>query len=78
MLIKKSPCLLSQGASPNLKTDDGSTPLHFAAWQNAHETATVLLANGANPNAKTNAGSTPLHIAASQNAHRDHSSTPHT
>ena len=49
--------------------DDGSTPLHGAACENAHETAEVLLKYGADVNAMDDDGSTPLHDAAVQNAH---------
>ena len=46
----------------------GQTPLHFAAKENAHETAAQLIENGAAVNAKLNNGWTPLHFAAGNNA----------
>ena len=49
--------------------DDGSTPLHDAAYENAHETAEVLLKHGADVNAMDDNGFTPLYIAALKNAH---------
>ena len=44
-------------------TRDGQTPLHIAAKENAHETATLLLEKGAKVNAKTDDGMTPLDVA---------------
>ncbi len=44
------------------------TPLHVAAFANAHETAVVLLQNGADVHAKDKDGDTPLHAAALANA----------
>ena len=47
---------------------DGEMPLHFAAWGNAVETATLLVERGAAVNAKDDDGDTPLHKAAWNNA----------
>ncbi len=47
----------------------GGTPLHIAAWSNAHEVAVLLLGRGADASAKNNNGSTPLHWVARNNAH---------
>ena len=53
--------LLAAGADVNAKTDNGTTPLHFA---NTAMAVTALLAAGADPNAKTaKKGYTPLHVA---------------
>ena len=60
---------LKHGANVNAKDDNGSTPLHWAAAKNAHETAEVLLKHDADVNAKNKEGWTPLFIAASENAH---------
>ena len=61
--------LLAHGARVNLKTDDGWTPLHYAAQQGYYDIVELLLAKGADVNAKTNNGWTPLGAAESQ--HRD-------
>jgi ankyrin repeat protein len=41
----------------------GSTPLHFAAWQNHDDLAELLLTKAADVNAKNAGGRTPLHWA---------------
>ena len=40
------------GTDVDAKTDDGRTPLHFAAFKSHKEIAELLLANGADVNAK--------------------------
>jgi ankyrin repeat protein len=42
--------LLERGADPNVKDDDGKTPLHYAAWKGHHKVVELLLEHGANPN----------------------------
>jgi len=54
--------LLANKADVNAKSNDGSTPLFFAANK---EVAGLLLANHADVNARSNAGDTPLLAAAS-------------
>ena len=44
------------------------TPLHYAAMDNATETAQLLLTQGVEVNAKTDQSATPLHYAAWKNA----------
>ena len=56
------------GANVNTKNSKDATPLHYAAWKNATETAQLLLTQGADIYAKNNEGSTPLHWAAAHNA----------
>jgi ankyrin repeat protein len=57
--------LLDQGAAVNMPDDEGRTPLHWAAVNNAEDAGVVndLLVNGATVNAQQKDGSTPLHIA---------------
>ena len=47
---------------------DGRTPLFYAAWGNATETAALLVGRGADVNSKSRSGWTPLHHAAGGNA----------
>ena len=56
--------LLKQGADPSIVTDNGSTPLHFAAWF-GNQTIAVLLAAHAQTNidATDQRGFTALHVA---------------
>lgn len=63
--------LLGQGADPNVQDDEGCTPLHWAAMQNAHKTAKVLLDHRRTTNVpKDKRGCTPLHYAAKYNARK--------
>jgi ankyrin repeat protein len=55
--------LIAKGADVNAKGDDGSTPLHSAAWYDRKEVAELLIANGADVNAKDDGGDTPLDMA---------------
>lgn len=58
--------LLRKKADVNGAEPDGSTALHWAAYQNDGEAADLLLRAGAKPNAATDLGVTPLWLA-SQN-----------
>ena len=52
----------------NTKTSEEATPLHYAAANNAAETAQLLLTQEAEICAKDTLGRTPLHWAAWNNA----------
>ncbi|KAL3269427.1 hypothetical protein HHI36_008497 [Cryptolaemus montrouzieri] len=56
--------LLKSGASPNLVTDDGQTPVHVAAKYGNLPTLLLLLEDGGDPQFKNKLGETPLHLAA--------------
>jgi ankyrin repeat protein len=60
--------LISKDADVNVKSADGTTPLHFAARHNG--IAELLIDKGADVNAKGWKGLTPLHEAAS-NGHKE-------
>ncbi|MGA2854740.1 MAG: ankyrin repeat domain-containing protein, partial [Verrucomicrobiota bacterium] len=55
--------LLSAGASPNVKTDNGGTPLLSAIQNSQFESAALLVQNGADVNTANDNGMTPLHMA---------------
>ncbi|MCS7023323.1 MAG: ankyrin repeat domain-containing protein [Bryobacteraceae bacterium] len=57
--------LLDNRSDVNAAQPDGSTALHWAAYQDELEMARLLLEAGANPNARNRYGVTPLWIAAS-------------
>ena len=62
--------LLAHDAAIGAKSEYGNTPLHWAAWGNARETAEWLVEKGVDVQAKSsNFGSTPLHAAAWANSH---------
>ncbi|KAJ6773776.1 ANKYRIN-1-LIKE ISOFORM X1 [Salix purpurea] len=56
--------LLENGANPNAATDEGLTPLHFAAKSGLKKLLLLLIMKGAKVDAKANSG-TPLQWAAS-------------
>ena len=57
--------LLSAGTNPNVKVNEGFTPLHAAAGYGYTGTVKALVAAGADPNARgANDAHTPLHAAA--------------
>jgi hypothetical protein len=61
--------LVKAGADVNARSNDGATPLHFAAANNsASEAVSQLLKAGAKANARDKDGRTPLHLAAQNNA----------
>ena len=51
-------------ANPNLVSNLGETPLHYAATFGSVNSLRILLERGANPNARNRAGATPLIYAA--------------
>src|SRR5215467_2798126 len=57
--------LLAEKVDINAAQGDGTTALHWAAYNDDVELAKLLLTAGANPNVKTRLGGiTPLHMAA--------------
>ena len=55
---------LRAGSDPNARDERDQTPLHLAAWSQAHpEIVTLLAAAGADPNAVDQFGIRPLHRA---------------
>ena len=57
--------LIALGADVNASSDDGMTPLHWAAYYGHADVALVLIHSGANVNARDKyVFETPLHVAA--------------
>lgn len=54
------------GGSPDPRTNNQDTPLHFAVWNKKHEAVLALLAAGADPDAANYRGQTPFHHAVAQ------------
>jgi len=55
--------LLNKGVDPNVKDEDGNTPLHLAIMSDHLQIAKLLIEKGADVNAKNKREKTPLHIA---------------
>ncbi|MCY4372350.1 MAG: ankyrin repeat domain-containing protein [Spirochaetaceae bacterium] len=55
---------LTAGASPSSRTEEGWTPLHFAAAFSDYATVITLLEAGADLHARSGTGESPLHLAA--------------
>lgn len=55
--------LLSYGADIEAKTDDGKTPMHYAAFDRNGEVLTLLLQNGADAGIPDGDGVTPCQYA---------------
>src|SRR4051812_35807131 len=56
--------LLKQGVDPKARTKDGSTALHWAAYQDNLESVELLIRAGADVNAANDLGATALWAAA--------------
>jgi len=56
--------LIAKGVDVNAKTNEGGTPLHYAARDGRRNAAELLITRGANVKAKDNDGLTPLDYAA--------------
>ena len=54
--------LIESGAEVDIKSGDGATPLHSAAFLGRTDVAKLLLENGANPQARNNDGATPVDV----------------
>ena len=54
--------LIENGAEVNIKSGDGATPLHSAAFLGRADVAKLLLGNGADIKARNNDGATPVDV----------------
>ncbi|MFH4979370.1 hypothetical protein AB6A40_006079 [Gnathostoma spinigerum] len=59
--------LLSLGADPQLKTENGWTVLHCASCWACYDIVAILLSHGVDVNCRSNGNLTPLHLALSSN-----------
>ena len=55
--------MLKEGADPNVRDEEGRTPLHHAVKDNRLDIVKLLVESGADVNAPDNYGLTPLHYA---------------
>ncbi|KAI6205816.1 ANK-REP-REGION domain-containing protein [Aphelenchoides besseyi] len=61
--VEAAKWLLSVGADPELRTEEGWTVLHSAACWAAHDMVGLLLSRGVEVNSRSNGNLTPLHLA---------------
>ena len=61
--------LLAAGANVNIRNDDGTNALHFAAFFSYCEVVKILLKEGADVNAKNSCGLTALYLASCHGHH---------
>jgi len=61
--------LMEKGLELDGKTDDGETPLHWAARYSSEKVVEYLLLMGAEPNMRSNNGLTPLHATVANGTH---------
>lgn len=65
--LKVTSLILQNGGNPNVRSDEGLTPVHIAAAWGKVDILKLLLRNGGDPEAKDLNRKTPLHYAASEN-----------
>jgi hypothetical protein len=58
--------LIDNGASLEIKNNDGATALHVAAFFGQPQVVSLLLEQGADSTAKNNSGQTPLEVVADE------------
>lgn len=58
--------LIEQGATVNVQSENGFTPLYMAAQENHDDVVKLLISNGANQTLATEDGFTPLAVALQQ------------
>ena len=65
--IKDATDLIAQGVNVNAHSENGNTPLHYAAAYGRTDAVKFLVKHGANVNEKGRSGMTALHLAAEGN-----------